>query len=204
MLARTDHGAWAVPSGHALLIPPRLPHDITMHGDVQMLTAYISAAAWARVARHDCRVIPVSRLLDASLEAICQEPLVYDLRGRGRNVAAVILDEIARAKSAELAVPLPARARLRGLCQALLADPSLSADLEAWAEAIAMSRRTFTRAFRQDTGLSFGQWRRQVRQLHCLRLRAEGKPLKVIAARVGYRSPQALMAMIKRVRRTKA
>src|SRR5689334_20222313 len=174
MLAQTDKGAWAVPSGRALLIPPRLPHNISMHGSVQMLTAYIAPKAWRRVAQLDCRVVHVSRLLDASLEAICEEPLVYSVSGRGGRLAAIILDEIARAKTAEVVVPFPASERLRGICQALLADPSLDAGLDGWAEAAAMSRRTFTRAFRKSTGLSFGAWRRQLRHLHSLRLSAEG------------------------------
>ena len=197
MLAQTDNGAWAVPSGRALLIPPHLPHNISMHGSVQMLTAYIAPKAWRRVAQLDCRVIHVSRLLDAALEAICEEPLVYAIGGRGSHLAAIILDEIARAKTAELVVPLPASGRLREICQALLADPSLDAGLDGWAKSAAMSRRTFTREFRKSTGLSFGAWRRQLRHLHSLRLRAEGTPMKAVAARVGYHSPQALTAMIK-------
>jgi len=202
MLAQTDNGAWAVPSGHALLIPPGLPHNISMHGSVQMLTAYIAPKAWRRVAQSDCRVVHVSRLLDASLDAICEEPLVYGLSGRGGRLAALILDEISRAKTAQLVVPLPASGRLREICQALVADPSLDDGLDDWAAIAAMSRRTLTREFRKNTGMSFGEWRRQLRQLHSLKLRAEGIPMKTVATRVGYRSPQSLTAMIKRTRQT--
>jgi AraC-like DNA-binding protein len=201
MLAQTDSGAWAVPSGRALLIPPRLSHNISMHGSVQMLTAYVAPMAWRRIAQLDCRVVHVSRLLDASLEAICEEPLIYRVGGRGGHLAAIILDEVSRARTAELVLPLPASGRLREVCQTLLADPSLHADLDGWAETAAMSRRTFTREFRKSTGLSFGTWRRQLRHLHSLRLRAEGTSMKSVAARVGYRSPQALAAMINRTRK---
>ena len=48
MIAQTDAGTWAVPTGHALLLPPGLMHDITMHGAVRMLTAYIAQPAWRR------------------------------------------------------------------------------------------------------------------------------------------------------------
>jgi AraC-like DNA-binding protein len=202
MLAQTDNGAWAVPCGRALLIPPGLAHNISMHGSVQMLTAYIAPKAWRRFAQPNCRVIHVSRLLDASLDAICEESLVYNVNGRGGHLAAIILGEIDRAETAEFSIPLPVHGRLRAICQALLADPGLDADLNRWAETIAMSRRTLTREFRKNTGMSLGQWRRQLRQLHSLRLRAEGTPLKIVAARVGYRSPQALAAMIRRSNQT--
>jgi AraC-like DNA-binding protein/mannose-6-phosphate isomerase-like protein (cupin superfamily) len=195
MLAQTDHGAWAVPTGHALLIPPRLPHDITMHGGVQMVTAYVAAKRWSGAT---CRVVRVSPLLDAALAALSNEPVFYSQHGRGGHLAAIILDEITRADTAELALPLPTNARLRAVCAALFEDPSLEQGLDDWAETVATSRRTLTRLFRHETGMSFGAWRRQLRQLQSLKLKVEGVPLKVIAARVGYRSPQALQTMMKR------
>jgi AraC-like DNA-binding protein/quercetin dioxygenase-like cupin family protein len=201
MLAQTDNGAWAVPTGHALLIPPQLPHDITMHGNVEMLTAYIAPKNWAKIVGSACRVVRVSALLDAALAAISNEPILYSLRGRGNHLAAIILDEIERAETAELALPLPTNARLRAICAALVENPSLEHAIDDWAETVATSRRTLTRLFRQETGMSFGAWRRQLRQLQSLKLNVEGAPLKVIASCVGYRSPQALQAMMKRAGR---
>jgi len=198
MLAQTDAGTWAVPTGHALLISPGLQHDIAMHGDVRMLTAYVAVGSWKRFASMGCRVVRVSRLLDAALETMCAEPLVYGLRGE--RVAAVILDEVERADVADLALPLPVTPRLRQMCEELIANPALVGDLDAWADAVAVSRRTLTRHFREETSLSFGQWRRRLRQLQSMKLEAEGAALKDIASRVGYRSPQALKAMIKRER----
>lgn len=200
MMARTADRTWAVPTGHALLIPPRRPHEVTMHGRVEMLTAYVSPAAWRQVARADCRVVRVSRLLDAALEALGGEPLLYDRRGRGGRLAAIVLDELARAESAELTLPVPAEPRLRAVCEALLRDPGLGHDLDGCAEIAAASRRTFTRLFRRETGLSFGEWRRRLRHIRSLELQAEGGAPKAIAARVGYRSARALAAMMKRQR----
>ena len=88
MLAQTDAGAWAVPASHALLIPPGLHHDIAMHGQVRMLTAYIAPAGWREIAPAECRVIHVSRLLDAALEAICEEPLLYGARATSSRMTA--------------------------------------------------------------------------------------------------------------------
>lgn len=198
MMALTDNGAWALPSGHALLIPPDLPHEVSMHGRVEMLTAYVLPERAGAPGPFDLRVVRVSPLLDASLRALAEEPLLYDEAGRGGHLAAIVLDEFARAEIAPFALPLPRDHRLRGLCQRLLDDPSLPDGLDAWADAAAMSRRTLTRRFRDETGLSIGEWRRQLRQLHGFRLRAEGATLKEVAPRVGYRSPQAYVAMTRR------
>lgn len=196
MLAQTAAGTWAVPTGHALLIPPGLQHDIAMHGSVEMLTAYVSRTAWKENALPGCRVVRISRLTDAALAALVDEPVLYG--NRGRHLAALILDEIQRAPVADLALPMPAPSRLRRLCEGMLDDPRAVASLDHWADRLAISRRTLTRRFRQETGISFGAWQRRLRQLEALRLESEGLAWKEIAASVGYGSPQALRAMLRR------
>ena len=198
MLAETEAGAWAVPVGHALLIPPGLHHDISMHGAVRMLTAYVAPDTWDSIAGSSCRVIKASRLFDAALAALCEEPVLYEPEGRGAHLTAVILDEVMRAEIAELALPLPRTHRLREVCRKLIENPALSGGLDDWAEAIATSRRTLTRTFREETGMSFSAWKRRLRHLQSLKLREQGIPMKSIASRVGYQSPQALRAMLKR------
>ena len=201
MMAETEVGAWAVPTRHALLIPPGLRHDISMHGDVRMLTAYVAPDIWVSVAGSECRVIRASPLLDAALAAMQEEPVLYESDGRGGHLASVILHEVMRAEIVELALPLPRTERLREICRSLIENPALPQGLDEWADAIAMSRRTLTRSFRKETGMSFSAWKRQLRQLQSLKLREEGVPPKSIPARVGYKSPQALRAMMKRGQR---
>ena len=198
MLAETEVGAWAVPTSHALMIPPGLRHDISMHGEVQMLSAYVAPDTWVSIGGPACQVIKATRLLDAALTALCEDSVLYDPDGRGGHLASVIFDEVMRAQIAELALPLPRAPRLREICRKLIEDPALPQGLDDWADAIATSRRTLTRSFREETGMSFSGWRRRLRQLQSLKLREEGVPLKSIAAQVGYQSPQALRAMMKR------
>src|SRR3712207_677244 len=76
MIAATENGTWAVPAGHALLIPPEVIHEVTMHGEVAMRTAYLTAAALA--VPPVCHVLRVSALLDAALVALADEPVLYD------------------------------------------------------------------------------------------------------------------------------
>lgn len=196
MLAQTAGGTWAVPTGHALLIPPGVRHNIVMHGPVEMLTAYVSKAAWAKMDASGCRVVRVSRLMDAALAALVEEPVHYGQRGR--HLAALILEEIARAPVADLALPMPDPSPLREQCEALIGAPEGVANLDAWAERLGVSRRTLTRRFREQTGISLGDWQRRLRQLSALRLESQGVAWKEIAAAVGYGSPQALRAMLRR------
>jgi AraC-like DNA-binding protein len=195
MLARTEAGAWAAPKGLALLIPPGLRHDISMHGEVRMLTAYVAPKAWPS---ETCRLILVSPLLDALLESMIAEPMDDDGTERSRALERLILDEIVRAPRARWDLPLPQSPNLRRLCEGLIADPARAAALDELAEAAAVSRRSFTRKFRDETGMSFGEWITRLRQMEAMRAVEEGEPPKRAAARAGYRSASALLAMMRR------
>ncbi|KQP40312.1 AraC family transcriptional regulator [Methylobacterium sp. Leaf104] len=191
MMATAEDGTWVVPEGHALWIPPGLPHAVVMHGDVAMCSAYLAVEAISGFPRR-ARVIEVSALLSAALVALTNEPVLYDESGRGGHLAALVLDEIGCAAETRLALPLPRDPRIRRVCLGLIGDPARALDLDAWAEEAGLSRRTLTRGFRRETGLTFGQWRARARVVRALALAADGRPPRQVAASVGYRSLQAL------------
>ncbi|SDN89936.1 AraC-type DNA-binding protein [Methylobacterium phyllostachyos] len=198
MSASAEDGAWVVPEGHALWIPACLPHATATHGPVALCTAYLDQGAVATFPE-TCRVIAVSPLLSAALVALAEEPVLYAEDSRGGHLAALVLDEIARAPATPLTLPLPRDPRLRRVCLGIIEDPALEDDLDAWADRAGASRRTLTRGFRAETGLSFGDWRARARVIRALALTAEGRPPRAVAAAVGYRSAQALRLTVARV-----
>ena len=62
-----------------------------------------------------------------------------------------------------------------------------------------MSRRSFTRLFRRDTGLSFVEWRQQACIVAALPRLAAREPITTIAIDLGYDNPAAFTAMFKRM-----
>jgi AraC-like DNA-binding protein len=197
MVATTEVGTWLVPPGYALWLPANVSHDVVMHGHVAMRTAYVEASRRPKLPA-DCKVIVVSPLLEAALVALSAEPLPYNGHGRGGHLAALILDEIRRAPATVLALSVPRDPRLAKLARALIEDPGLSMDIDRWADAIAVSRRTMTRLFRAQIGLSFGAWRRRLRLLRGTARYADGEPISRVAASLGYLSVAAFRAMARR------
>ncbi|WP_162918253.1 AraC family transcriptional regulator [Taklimakanibacter deserti] len=166
MVATTELGAWYVPTGHALWIPPGLEHDVAMRGAVTMRSAYVESAAAASLPS-SCKVIVTSALLAAAIEALALESARYAEHDRGGHLAALIVDEVAHAADASLALPMPRDARLVRLCNAILARGERRG-LDGWAEHIGMSRRSLTRHFRAETGLSLLAWRKRAAELASL------------------------------------
>ena len=70
--------------------------------------------------------------------------------------------------------------------------------LEDGARSTGASPRTLARLFRSELGTTFLQWRQQVLLAKALTLAARKVPMAVISAELGYASPSAFTAMVRR------
>jgi len=206
-----DH-TYLVPAWRAVWIPPGVEHVVSVLEQAELRTLYIhqeperpgpgvargDSAAW-----RSCRVLEVSSLLrelvlqmDVTMDGA--SPLPAAALEREARLGELALDELRRAAPVRLGIELPRDKRLRALCEAVLHNPSRHASLEGWARETAASPRTVARLFRQQLDTSFGPWRQQVLLAHALRLAAQGRPMALIAADLGYASASAFSAMVRR------
>jgi AraC-like DNA-binding protein/quercetin dioxygenase-like cupin family protein len=195
---QTDAAGYVVPPGAGLYVPAQVAHAVRMDGAVAMRALFLRADA-ARAAPPQVAVIALSPLLRALIDAACAEPPEWDLHGRGVHLAALMQDEIARAASLPLGLPAPRDQRLRRVTEALVARPDDPRDLDAFAAAAGASARTLARLFRRETGMSFRDWRRQLRLTEALVLLHAGTPPARAAAAVGYRGSSAFGAALRAV-----
>ncbi|MDT7835514.1 AraC family transcriptional regulator [Aquabacterium sp. OR-4] len=167
------------------------------HDDGHLDGHHDGDAAW----RH-CRVLEVSDLLRAlTLQLDTQPddaPCATPDRDRQALIAALIADELARARPVRLGIALPRDKRLRALCQAVIDEPARHATLAQWAQGVGASPRTLARLFRDELATSFGRWREQVLLAQALALATRGQPVAWIAAELGYASASAFTAMVRR------
>ncbi len=196
----TPQGSWLVPPQRACWVPAQLSHGMRMHGGVAMHNVFIDDAAIARsrLPPH-CQVLEVSPLLRQLLAEAVAVDALYAAASRAGRLMALLLDEIAAARPLPLSAPLPQDARLARLCMELLRQPSLDSGLDAMAARAGMSRRTFTRLFRAQTGLGFAQWRQQACLLAAIARLADGQAVTRIALDLGYASPSAFTAAFRRM-----
>jgi AraC-like DNA-binding protein len=206
-------GSYMVPPSRAVWIPPGVEHAVTVIEDAELLTLYLhqprgrcgpartvaESAGWRQ-----CRVLEVSSLLQALALELDARPdglgatLDRDGRTREQRLAGLLLDELRRAAPVRLGIDLPQEKRLRRLCAAVIDEPSRHATLAAWAADTGASARTMSRLFRSELGTSFVQWRQQVLLARAVPLAARKLPMATIAAELGYASPSAFTAMVRR------
>lgn len=197
MTVITEDGSFTVTPQQALWIPANAIHQSRCWGDVTLRTLYVEADARANLPQ-DFRLIQVPPLLRALVNEAVTFPLEYDVAGREGQIISLILDEIGRMPALPLRLPMPHDRRLARICEAILRDPANNQDLEHWTQVGGLGRRTLTRLFRKETGLSFAEWRQQVRLMEALTRLTMREPVTTVALDLGYESPSAFTAMFRR------
>lgn len=199
MVVETADDRWTVPSGYGLIVPGDLPHATRMIGRVELRTLYVTPSAFAAHPPPLGVVVRLSPLLALVIERLC----AYANEAAGRPdfnpLCELAVHEMTTAAPCPLALPFPHEPRLAALCRALIADPGAETSIEFCAAEAGMSRRTFTRTFVAQTGLSFGDWTRRLRCQAALEAEQQGEPSERTAARLGYASKYALRAMMERL-----
>ena len=198
LLVRTEQGRWVVPPERAVWIPGGITHDVQPVGAVRVRSVYIEPDAIAGLPTA-CQVVGVSALMRSLLIEAVDLPLEYDPDSRAGLIMALILEEIGRMPVLPLNLPLPGHAALAARCRHFLDGPTPHDTIDDWCDALAMSRRAFTRLFRQETGLSLSAWRQQACLFHALPRLAAGEPVTVVALDLGYDSAAAFTTMFKRL-----
>lgn len=193
----TEAGRWMVPPDHALWVPAGMEHSVTPHGRVRMHSIYVSPEAVDLPP--GCRVVAVTELMRGLIVEAVKLPRQWQPGSRADKIMALVAEELPLLPERPLGLPMPADAKLAALCRDFLADPSPHAPVDRWAERMAMSRRSFTRAFRRETGLGLAAWRQQACLFAALPRLAAGQPVTSIALDLGYDSVAAFTTMFKRV-----
>jgi AraC-like DNA-binding protein len=191
---RTELGAWIIPARRVAWIPPGVSHASRPSGD---------GTGWVVLAPADLRNLPggvcvlrASALMIASLQRLTQlTPVDGSMR---RLLWKVVAAEVSAAQPEQFEVPMPTAPRLLKAAQSVLISPTAAASLDKLAARAGMSRRSFARHFRSQTGLPYARWKRAVIAQHALELVAAGHKVSSVALDVGYESVSAFIAMFRR------
>ncbi|WP_420959940.1 AraC family transcriptional regulator [Brucella sp. IR073] len=198
VLVTTDAGRWMVPGDHAIWIPAGVEHSVEILGEVLMRSIYVAVDAVAGVPDH-LHVVGLTDLMRSLIDDATSSDSIPEPGSRDALVIELILRDLHTLPEKPLGLPFPTDARLAALCRRFIEKPSPRATIDEWAEKLAMSRRSFTRTFQRETGLSFSLWRQQACLFAALPRLADGEPVTSVALDLGYDSVPAFTTMFKRM-----
>lgn len=191
-----DGGIWAIPAGRLHWIPAGLPHASRSHGEVRFWLTLVSDD-FARRLPERITVLEASPLLLTALERLRGlepgDPLVGPLLD-------VVAHEIEAGAGDEAGMRLPGSPRMRDWALSFLAAPSVKTGIDAAAAAVAMSRRSFTRHFEREVGMTFAAWKRAAIVHRAATRLADGMGVGDVAIEAGYESVSAFVAMFRAAR----
>src|SRR3954465_9072182 len=197
MTVRTSAATWVVPAQRAVWIPARTPHSLVMSGAVSMRTIYLRA----RLVRHlprQCCVVNVSPLLQHLIVHLCGVGKLSRRSNIHAHLIDVLIDQLDTVQAVPLQLPSPSDPRAARVAAALQRNPGECLSLVSACRQAGASKRTIERLFQQETRMSLGKWRQQLRLLRSLQLLAAGEKISHAALEAGYSTPSAFIAMFRK------
>ena len=110
----------------------------------------------------------------------------------------MLLDQLRLSPQQPLHAPAATAPLLRAVCDILHADPGDTRTLAELGRKVGASDRSLSRLFRQDLGMTFPQWRTQLRLHRALVLLAQGAPVTTVAHQCGWSSASAFIEVFRR------
>ena len=178
-----------VPPHRAIWVPAQVAYRIEMTGPVALRSLYFTAAAGKSLGDR-CALVNVTPLLRELIHRTIDIGALDGANPRQRRLAAVIFDEIEMLRDVPLQLPMPSDPRALRFVRAIESNAS--------SKECGASRRTLERLFRDETGMSLGQWVRRERLLRAVSQLGRGESVTIVAEELGYSSPSAFIAMFRR------
>jgi AraC-like DNA-binding protein/quercetin dioxygenase-like cupin family protein len=191
----TDAGSWIAPATRAIWVPAGTVHAHRAHGELELHLVGLPASD-NPLDLHRPTVLAVAPLLRELILAYTRTP--HDDSPERARLRAVLLDQLRASPQQPLHLPTPDTEQLRALCALLHADPADNRTLAELGRQVGASDRTLSRLFKSDLGMSFPQWRTQLRLHHALVLLAENIPVTTVAHRCGWSSASAFIDVFRR------
>lgn len=193
----TQKNTWLVPPSQAVWVPPQTEHQVYFPGAVSIRNLFIDPAAAAPLP-DQCMVFNVTPLLCELILRAGEADGNYTADSPMARLMQVILDELQNIKSAPLNLPMSSDPRLRKVMDALIRAPDDSRTLDEWAQTAGAAARTLARLFIQETGMTFGAWRAQLRLLEAIDRLSQGQSVTRVAFDLGYQNLSAFIAMFRK------
>ncbi|MBB5917555.1 AraC-like DNA-binding protein [Nocardia transvalensis] len=191
LTVHTAGGTSIVPADRIAWTPAGFTHYHRAHGNTDMRIVFLPAALARRVPDRPA-VFAATGLAREVLLALTG-PREYD-RAATARLHRVLVDELHEAREQPLHLPEPRDDRLRALARLLYENPADNTALADLGRTVGAGARTLSRLFHDELGMTFYEWRTQLRVYHALVLLADGHDTTYVAHACGWANPSGFIA----------
>ncbi|MET9028771.1 helix-turn-helix transcriptional regulator [Nocardia sp. NPDC004168] len=187
----TEQGTSIVPANRIAWTPAEFTHYHRAHGDTDMRIVFLPPSQ-ARLVPDRPAVFLASGLAREILLTLTS-PRDHDRAARAR-LRRVLVDELQEAHEQPLVLPKPDDDRLQAIARILSENPADNTSLAELGRTIGASARSLSRLFHNELGMTFYEWRTQLRVYHALVLLADGHDTTRVAHACGWANPSSFIA----------
>ena len=192
-------GWWLAPAGRGIWIPAGVAHCANYSEAASFILLKIDPDA-AKALSAEIRSITISDLLKELALEISRDPRKGGDRVERELMSQLIVRQIRNSRETSLLfLPSARDVRVLRVMQLLRADPANDRQLDELARMAGSSRRTMSRLFLSETGMSFARWRDHLRIVTALDMLVRGVPILQIAVDLGYNSQSSFTTMFTRI-----
>lgn len=189
----SEEAVWIVPPSHAVWIPSGILHQVVTETAARMRNLYIDSSVPVRDDTHSCAILLLTPLMREIILRLTEEARFSSVASHIR-LGLVAIDEIQRLESAPLNLPAGQDARLRRLTGHMIRNPGEQRPLGELAKIAGGSLRTIERLYKNETGMTFRQWRSRLRLLCAIERLGQGENSTAIAYSLGFGSASSFVA----------
>lgn len=190
------NGLWIVPPGCGVWIPGGVPHSNQVTSNARL--SYLFVEPGAATMPQACCTLSVSPMVREMILRLVDAPGSYAPNDHFGRLVRVLLDELMLMPTEGLELPVSSHPKIAAIAAALTAEPGDRRTVGKWAAHVAMSERSLKRLMVQETGLTFGRWRRQLHLVIAMRELAGGATVQRVSSELGYESATAFIVMFKK------
>lgn len=194
LVVETPEGSWVASKDRAFWHPAGTWHAHRFYG---ACTVHAIGFARERPPLPDTAptIVAVTPLTRELLIAAADPELPDPERGR---IRAVLRDQLRRSSQQPISLPTPQDPRLVDACAIASEELTQTIPLTELARRVGASERSLSRLFREELGMSYPQWRTNLRLLEAMILLSGGTSVTDTALRCGWNTPSSFIDTFRR------
>ena len=194
----TEGEVLLIPESQGLWCPPEVQHKLIFPGSASIANLFIDPSRSSLLPRI-IQVFDIPGLLKALIIKAIAIGDHCPAEGCEIRLMEVLIDEIAQLTPPPLRLPWCAiDSKLQKVVNGLISNPGDESNIEDWASLVGVSSRTLERCFKKETGMTFSEWKMQMKLLAAIEWLQTGKSITRISMDLGYSNPSTFSSAFKK------
>lgn len=197
MKVTVENHVWLVSSRQAIWVPSMYEHHVTFLKNNHIRNLFIDPSVLSNLP-DTCFALDVPPFLRELILRIVNIGDNYQMNSAEGRIIQVALDELATIKSTNCFLPISNEPRLKKVMDELINNTSDKRTIEEFAFLACTTSRTLSRLFIKEVGMTFVNWRKQIRMMEAIEKLEKGIPIAQIALELGYNSTSSFIEVFRK------